>query len=206
MNNSRCSEVLDSEFYYQVFPSLDLAIYDVNQDFLKLRGIKAVDTVAKPDSRYLNMLSIGFNHPMRVDASHESQLRHKNKYGCSRGVTRDEWLVVSPNKLASFGRVKSYGSVTTIMNSVALGAQGSPCFNEMGKCWGMIINSHTDIPERWSSAVSRKQNQVDEEKMLREIDRRIAADEAGKKFKKSHKKEKKEKKRDKKHKHKKEKV
>jgi hypothetical protein len=43
-------------------------------------------------------------------------------------------------------------------------------------------------------------------KMLKEIDRRIAAEETGKKFKKMHKKEKKEKKRDKKHKHKKEKL
>ena len=72
----------------------------------------------------------------------------------------------------------------------------------------MIINAHTDIPERWSSAISRKQNQFDENKMLKEIDRRIAAEESGKKFKKQHKKDKKDKdkKRDKKHKHKKEKV
>ena len=89
----------------------------------------------------------------------------------------------------------------------------------MGKCWGFIVNSHTDIPERWSSAVSRKQSEMDEMKMLKEIDRRIAAEESGKKFKKMHKKEKiiiteikvpklekKEKKRDKKHKHKKEKL
>ena len=37
INNSRCSEFLDSEFYYQVFPSLDMAIFEVDQKFLKER-------------------------------------------------------------------------------------------------------------------------------------------------------------------------
>lgn len=61
-SNSRCSEVLDSEFYYQVLPSLDLAVFDVKQDFLRLRQIKGVD-FSPPDSRYLNLVSIGFNVP-----------------------------------------------------------------------------------------------------------------------------------------------
>ena len=65
------------------------------------------------------MLSIGFNLPR----SDFSDLRdYKNKYGCSKGVTRNENLCISPNKCASFGKVKSYGSITTIQNSVALGA------------------------------------------------------------------------------------
>jgi hypothetical protein len=65
-------------------------------------------------------------------------------------VTKNSWLLLSPNKLASFGKVKSYGSLTTILNSVGPGAQGSPVFNELGKCWGIIVNSHTDLPERWT--------------------------------------------------------
>ena len=110
--NSRCSEILDSEFYYQLLPSLDTCLFDVDPRFLKERDIKAIDT-AKPDSRFTNMVSIGFSLPR----SELLDMReYKNKYGCSRGVTRDENLVISPNKCASFGRVKSYGSVTTIVN------------------------------------------------------------------------------------------
>jgi hypothetical protein len=106
----------------------------------------------KPDSRYLNMVSIGFSVP-RTDFSDIREYR--NKYGCSKGVTRNETLVLSANKCASLGKVKSYGSITSVINCVGLGAQGSPCFNELGKCWGFLINSHTDIPERWSSLVSQ---------------------------------------------------
>ena len=62
LSNSRCSEVLDSEFYYQMLPSLDMAVFEVDQRFLKERQIKAIETM-KPDSRYVNMVSIGFNLP-----------------------------------------------------------------------------------------------------------------------------------------------
>jgi hypothetical protein len=31
INNSRCSEVLDSEFYYQMFPSLDMVLFDIDK-------------------------------------------------------------------------------------------------------------------------------------------------------------------------------
>jgi hypothetical protein len=31
INNSRCCEVLESEFFYQLFPSLDFALYDLDQ-------------------------------------------------------------------------------------------------------------------------------------------------------------------------------
>ena len=37
MENFRSSEVLDSEFYYQTFPSLDFAIFDIDETFLKER-------------------------------------------------------------------------------------------------------------------------------------------------------------------------
>lgn len=62
VSNSRCSEILDSEFYYQLLPSLDMAVYDIDRGFLKEREIKALETM-KPDSRYTNMLSIGFSIP-----------------------------------------------------------------------------------------------------------------------------------------------
>jgi hypothetical protein len=29
-NNSRCSEVLDSEFFYQLLPSLDCGFFDID--------------------------------------------------------------------------------------------------------------------------------------------------------------------------------
>jgi hypothetical protein len=62
VNNSRCCEVLESEFFYQLTPSLDFGMYDIDQDFLKTRQIKAIK-FAKPDSRYLSCASIGFNEP-----------------------------------------------------------------------------------------------------------------------------------------------
>jgi hypothetical protein len=37
ISNSRCCEVLESEFFYQLFPSLDMAMYDVDQKWLKDR-------------------------------------------------------------------------------------------------------------------------------------------------------------------------
>lgn len=71
----------------------------------------------------------------------------------------------------SFGRVKSYGSVTTLVNCVGSGAQGSPCFNELGKCWGFIVNSHNDIPEKWANAVLRRKQE--EEELMQDIDKKI---------------------------------
>ena len=91
-----------------------------SHEFLKERGIKQVETCSKPDSRYTNMLSIGYSLPKQSGIDDFKDYR--NKYGCSRGVTRNEHLVLSPNKCASFGKVKSYGSITTVVNSVGLGA------------------------------------------------------------------------------------
>ena len=119
IQNSRCSEVLDSEFYYQVFPSLDFTVLDIpDQEFLRRRQIKGLVT-APPDSRYLNCVSVGFSVPL--PAQHPSH-QHKVTYACSMGVTKTPFLLLSPNKALSLGRVKSYGSITTIVNSAGLGA------------------------------------------------------------------------------------
>lgn len=37
IGNSRCCEVLESEFFYQVIPSLDFALFDIDQEWLKTR-------------------------------------------------------------------------------------------------------------------------------------------------------------------------
>ncbi len=120
--------------------------------------------------------------------------KHRNKYGCSKNVTKNEWQLLTPNKLCSFGKVKSYGSVTTVINSLGLGSQGSPVFNEMGKCWGMIINSYTDIPERWAQAVaSHKAGSFDaeERELIKDIDKRIRDDDHKRKRKRERKEKKK---------------
>jgi hypothetical protein len=44
--------------------------------------------------------------------------------------------------------VKSYGSITTIISSLTRGAQGSPVFSELGKCWGIVVSCHNDLPEK----------------------------------------------------------
>ena len=56
--------------------------------------------------------------------------------------------------MLSIGRVKSYGSVTCIQNSVGSGAQGSPVFNELGKCWGLILKSYNDVPLKVNEEIS----------------------------------------------------
>ena len=35
--NSRCSEILDSEFYYQMLPSLDMCLFEISDAWLKDR-------------------------------------------------------------------------------------------------------------------------------------------------------------------------
>jgi hypothetical protein len=132
---------------------------------------------AKPDSRYTRLFSLGFSLPR---ADFRDLREYKNKYGCSRGVTRNETLVLSVNKAVSLGVVRSYGSITTVVNSAGTGAQGSPCFNELGKCWGFLVNAHPDIPECWANKVGRS---VDEDALMRDIDRKIArADRGGRSF------------------------
>ena len=72
----------------------------------------------KPDSRYTNMCSIGYSLPQT-----DLDLReYRTKYGQSKGISKNENLMVSPHKTASFGKVKSYGSITTILNSLGCGS------------------------------------------------------------------------------------
>lgn len=35
IDNSRCCEVLESEFFYQIHPSLDMAVYEIDNEWLK---------------------------------------------------------------------------------------------------------------------------------------------------------------------------
>jgi len=125
-----------------MFPSLDMVVFNIDKQFLKASKIKVVDLM-KPDSRFLTMASIGYSQPKELDYK---EWRHK--YGCSRNVSRVESVTVNPNKAVSLGKVKSYGSITTVINSVGQGSQGSPCFNELGKCWGFLVGSHNDIPPK----------------------------------------------------------
>lgn len=37
IQNSRCSEILDSEFYYQMLPSVDFCLYKIENSWLKER-------------------------------------------------------------------------------------------------------------------------------------------------------------------------
>jgi hypothetical protein len=192
VSNSRCSEVLDSEFYYQLFPSLDFTVLDIpDQDFLRSRQLKGLET-APPDPRYLSCVSVTFSVPL--PATPHTTFAHKLTYACSKGVTKNPWLLLSPNKSLSLGRVKSYGSVTTVITSAGLGAQGSPVFNELGKCWGFLVGAHSDLPERWTREVGLSMRTRGEEAvMMREIDRRIRDEDAGRKHRKFGKKEKKDK-------------
>ena len=106
--NSRCSEILDSEFYYQMLPSLDICLFEVNDTWLKERQIKALKMM-KPDWRYLTAASIGFSCPRLLEFK-----EWRAKYGQSKGVGKDEGCMISQHKMLSIGKVKSYGSVTCI--------------------------------------------------------------------------------------------
>lgn len=37
--------------------------------------------------------------------------------------------------------------------TAGVGAQGSPVFNELGKCWGLVIGSYNDIPAKMAEEV-----------------------------------------------------
>ena len=110
-SNSRCSEILDSEFYYQMIPSLDICLYHINDNFVKDRAIRPLK-IMKPDWRYLTCASIGYSCPRLYDFK-----EWRAKYGASRGVGKDEGAILSQHKALSIGRVKSYGSITCIQTS-----------------------------------------------------------------------------------------
>ena len=68
INNSRCCEVLESEFFYQLHPSLDMAMYEIDNLWLKEKQIKSIK-FCKPDSRYMSMGTIGFSQPRILENS-----------------------------------------------------------------------------------------------------------------------------------------
>ena len=103
----------------------------------------------KPDWRYLTVATIGYSSPRLYDFK-----EWRAKYGQSRGVGKDEGAILNSHKSLSIGKVKSYGSITCIQTSAGLGAQGSPVFNELGKCWGFLINSYYDIPQKLTNDIS----------------------------------------------------
>ena len=73
--NSRCSEVLDSEFYYQMMPSLDICLFDISSAWLKDRQIRGL-RMMKPDWRYLTVATIGYSCPRSLQFK-----EWRNKYG-----------------------------------------------------------------------------------------------------------------------------
>ena len=102
----------------------------------------------------------------------------------SKAVSKDEILMINTGKSASFGKVKSYGPVSTLLNSIGKGAQGSPVFNEIGKCWGLVVSCLNDIPDK------------NEEEIVHKLDLSSDEEQTEGKRKRHHKKDKK--KRDKK--------
>ena len=63
-------------------------------------------------------------------------------------MPKDESIFFGQHKTLTLGRVKAYGPNTCIQSNVGVGAQGSPVFNELGRCWGILIGSHNDIPQK----------------------------------------------------------
>jgi len=122
--------------------SLDICMYHIDDAFVRDRQIKPLK-IMKPDWRYLTCATIGFSCPRMYDFK-----EWRAKYGASRGVGKDEGAILNQHKSLSIGKVKSYGSITCIQTSAGLGAQGSPVFNELGKCWGFLINSYRDVPQK----------------------------------------------------------
>ena len=90
--NSRCSEILDSEFYYQMTPSLDICLFNIDSNWLKDRQIRGL-RMMKPDWRYLNMATIGFSCPRSLQFK-----EWRTKYGQTRGQSRSEGAILSQHK------------------------------------------------------------------------------------------------------------
>ena len=109
-----------------------MAVFEIDNEWLKQKQIKPIK-FCKPDSRYMSMAAIGFSQPRVLENS-----EWRKRYSQSKFVSKDERLTVNGHKSISFGRVKSYGSIVTVMNSLGQGSQGSPVFSELGKCWGFV--------------------------------------------------------------------
>ena len=128
-----------------MLPSLDICLYSIDNLWLKERQITPIK-IMKPDWRYLNCVSIGFSCPRYLQNTD-----WKQKYGQSKGVPKDESIFFNQHKTLSVGRVKAYGPNTCIQSNAGVGAQGSPVFNELGRCWGILIGSHHDVPPKSSN-------------------------------------------------------
>ncbi len=100
--------------------------------------------------------------------------------------------MIGYHKTLSVGKVKSYGSNTCIQSSVGQGAQGSPVFNELGRCWGILIGSHDDIPSKVTAEETSGQT------LSSTIVKSAAKDSKRKRSKKDKKKDSKKRKKDKK--------
>ena len=116
---------VDSDFFYQMNPSVDIAVLDVDPNFLKQRTIKALK-FAKPDNRFPNFATIGFQNPRKIT---DSVMRRK--YGASGMMIQErERLYCHRGKSIAFGQVRSYGGVTSVVVSGTEGMQGAPVINE----------------------------------------------------------------------------
>jgi len=97
----------------------------------------------RPDHRYCTVATIGYNLPVK-----RGDKEYSVKYGASKIIPKSDEELLNPHKSVSVGRVKSYGSITAILNSAGVGASGSPCINELGYVWGFMTGSHNDVPMR----------------------------------------------------------
>ena len=67
-------------------------------------------------------------------------------YSLSKDIPKDYNKIVNRHKSLSVGYTNSYGNITSLYCSASLGGEGSPCINELGQCWGMLIGSYFDTP------------------------------------------------------------
>ena len=139
--NFKSAELLDSEFYNQVFPSVDIAFSDISPNYLSQKSIGSIRCI-KPDHSYWDFAMIGYQEPYDLDFQD-----YKHIYGCSKWVTKDSNHFINKDKSLSLGKVRSYGAITTVTCSAGLGGIGSPCVNELGQAWGIAIGSHMDTPK-----------------------------------------------------------
>ena len=139
--NFKSAELLDSEFYNQVFPSVDIAFSDISPNYLSSKKIGHIK-IMSPDHSYWDFGLIGFQEPYEIDFND-----YKYIYGWSKCVIRDSNHFINSDKSLSIGKVRSYGAITTVTWSAGIGGAGSPCVNELGHTWGIAVSWHYDTPK-----------------------------------------------------------
>ena len=139
--NFKSAELLDSEFYNQVFPSIDIAFSDISPNYINNKKIGHVKVIS-PDHSYWDFGLIGFQEPYEIDFQD-----YKYIYGCSKWVLKDSNHYLNSDKSLSIGKVRSYGAITTVTWSASIGGAGSPWINELGQAWGIVLNCHYDTPK-----------------------------------------------------------